>query len=473
MAKEATLERDDLAYARKGNRGFRILVVDDDDTILRVISRYLKDIGYSVETTVSGARSVEMVHEENYDLVILDLKLPDRSGLEVLKELKEANSGISVMMMTGYGKVETAVEAMKLGADDYLLKPFKSFDVLDMSIKRIKEYRDLKAECRFLKEQLNVIDNIVGKSKSMADIFQLIKKVAPLTSTVLIEGESGTGKELIARAIHQNSLRSQQRFVAINCGAIPLNLLESELFGYERGAFTGAVHEKRGLFEAANNGTIFLDEISEMDQSLQVKLLRVIQEKRFQRIGGTEEKATDVRIVTSTNRNLNEEVLNGRFRKDLYYRINVIKIHIPPLRDRPEDIPLLSHFFLQKYSKEFNKSHKGISPKVMSTILHYRWDGNVRELENVIEHAVAMAESDEISISDLPEYLVSATAANGLNTPLKPFDDAKRQFEKQYVERALEKCHGNIAEAARLTSIPRQNIYDKIKKYGVNPNQFR
>jgi DNA-binding NtrC family response regulator len=473
MAKEATLERDDLAYARKGNRGFRILVVDDDDTILRVISRYLKDIGYSVETTVSGARSVEMVHEENYDLVILDLKLPDRNGLEVLKELKEANSGISVMMMTGYGKVETAVEAMKLGADDYLLKPFKSFDVLDISIKRIKEYRDLKAECRFLKEQLNVIDNIVGKSKSLADIFQLIKKVAPLTSTVLIEGESGTGKELIARAIHQNSLRSQQRFVAINCGAIPLNLLESELFGYERGAFTGAVHEKRGLFEAANNGTLFLDEISEMDQSLQVKLLRVIQEKRFQRIGGTEEKATDVRIVTSTNRNLNEEVLHGRFRKDLYYRINVIKIHIPPLRDRPEDIPLLSHFFLQKYSKEFNKSQKGISPKVMSTILHYRWDGNVRELENVIEHAVAMAESDEISISDLPEYLVSATTANGLNTPLKPFDDAKRQFEKQYVERALEKCHGNIAEAARLTSIPRQNIYDKIKKYGVNPNQFR
>jgi DNA-binding NtrC family response regulator len=473
MGKEATLEKVDIAYGNNDARNFNILVVDDDDTILKVISRFLKDLGYTVDTTASGVRAVEKVAEKEYDLVILDLKLPDKNGLDVLKEVKESNSGISVLMMTGYGKVETAVEAMKLGADDYLLKPFKSFEVLEMAIKKIKEYRDLKAECRYLKEQLNVIDNIVGKSKAMGDIFQLLKKVSPLNSTVLIEGESGTGKELIARAVHQNSLRARQRFVAINCGAIPLNLLESELFGYERGAFTGAVQEKRGLFEAANHGTIFLDEISEMDQSLQVKLLRVIQEKRFQRIGGTEEIATDVRIVTSTNRTLSQEVLEGRFRKDLFYRINVIKIQIPPLRERPEDIPLLSHFFLTKYSKEFKKDLTGISPRAMSLFFHHRWDGNVRELENVIEHAVAMAESDEISLSDLPEYLVNATSGFDVGAALKPFDEAKRQFERQYVERALERCHGNIAEAARMTSIPRQNIYEKIKKYGIDPNLFR
>jgi DNA-binding NtrC family response regulator len=473
MGKEATLEKVDTSYSRNGDRSFSILVVDDDDTILKVISRFLKDLGYMVDTTASGVSAVEMIGEREYDLVILDLKLPDKNGLDVLKEVKGTGSGISVLMMTGYGKVETAVEAMKLGADDYLLKPFKSFEVLEMAIKKIKEYRELRAECRYLKEQLNVIDNIVGKSKAMSDIFQLLKKVSPLSSTVLIEGESGTGKELIARAIHQNSLRAQQRFVAINCGAIPLNLLESELFGYERGAFTGAVHEKRGLFEVANHGTIFLDEISEMDQSLQVKLLRVIQEKRFQRIGGTEEIATDVRIVTSTNRTLSQEVLEGRFRKDLFYRINVIKIQIPPLRERPEDIPLLSHFFLTKYSKEFKKDSTGISPRVMSVFLHHRWDGNVRELENVIEHAVAMAESEEISLSDLPESLVNATSGIDFSAVLKPFDEAKRQFERQYVERALEKCHGNIAEAARVTSIPRQNIYEKIKKYGIDPNLFR
>jgi DNA-binding NtrC family response regulator len=463
----------DVEYTKIENRSLSILVVDDDDTILKVISRFLKGLGYQVETTASGVRAVEKIAEKEYDLVILDLKLPDKNGLEVLKEVKEADSGISVLMMTGYGKVETAVEAMKLGADDYLLKPFKSLEVFGMAVRKIKEYRDLKAECRYLREQLNVIDNIVGKSKAMSDIFQLLKKVSPLSSTVLIEGESGTGKELIARAIHQNGLRSQQRFVAINCGAIPLNLLESELFGYERGAFTGAVQEKRGLFEAANRGTIFLDEISEMDQSLQVKLLRVIQEKRFQRIGGTEEIATDVRIVTSTNRNLSQEVVEGRFRKDLFYRINVIKIQIPPLRERLEDIPLLSHFFLTKYSKEFNKAITGISPRVMSVFLHYRWDGNVRELENVVEHAVAMGESEEISLADLPEYLVNATSGIEAGAAIKPFDEAKRHFERQYVERALEKCHGNIAEAARLTSIPRQNIYEKIKKYGIDPNLFR
>jgi DNA-binding NtrC family response regulator len=455
---------------------FKILVVDDDETILRVIRRFLGDLGYSVETTISGRRAVEKERETRFDLVILDLVLPDMNGLDVLSSIKKEDGSVSVLIMTGHGKIETAVQAMKLGADDYLQKPFKTLDVLNMAIRRIKEYRDLRAECTYLKEQLNEsfgLANIVGRSRKMIDIFQLVHKVAPLNSTVLIEGESGTGKELIARAVHQNSERRESRFVAINCGAIPLTLLESELFGYERGAFTGAVQEKKGYFEAADSGTIFLDEISEMDLALQVKLLRVIQEKKFQRIGGTREIATDVRIIASTNRNLDQEVTQNRFRKDLYYRINVIKITIPPLRERQEDIPLLSYFFLKKYREEFFKNVKGISPKVMKAFFRYRWEGNVRELENVLEHAVAMAESEEIQLHDLPKNIFHFEYFQTPPPASLPFDDAKRQFEKLYLERLLENTKGNVSEASRVSLIPRQNIYEKLKKLSIDPKRFR
>jgi DNA-binding NtrC family response regulator len=455
---------------------FKILVVDDDDTILKLIQRFLGDQGYQVDTTLSGKRAVEKERESRYDLVILDLVLPDMNGLEVLKTLKKEDSSVSVLIMTGHGKIETAVQAMKLGADDYLQKPFKSLDVLLMAIKRIKEYRDLRAECTYLKEQLNEtysLNNIIGRSRKITDIFQLIRKVAPLNSTVLIEGESGTGKELIARAIHQYSERKESRFVAINCGAIPVTLLESELFGYERGAFTGAVQEKKGYFEAADAGTIFLDEISEMDLALQVKLLRVIQEKKFQRIGGTREIATDVRIIASTNRNLDQEVLQNRFRKDLYYRINVIKITVPPLRERQEDIPLLSYYFVKKYNEEFGRNIRSISSKVINAFLNHRWDGNVRELENVVEHAVAMTESEEIYPHDLPKNVFSLDTERETHSPLLHFDEAKRQFEKQYLEGILEMTKGNVTEASRVSSIPRQNIYEKIRKLKIDPNRFR
>jgi len=455
---------------------FRVLVVDDDETVLGVISRFLSDHGYAVDTTMSGERAVEKQRRIKYDLALLDLKLPDSNGLDVLRALKRKDQSISVLIITGHGTVETAVEAMKLGADDYLLKPFKSLEVLQLAVQRAHRYRDLKTECAFLKEQLNEtvsIGNIVGKSKKMADIFQLIKKVAPLNSTVLLEGESGTGKELIARAVHQQSQRRNRRFVAINCGAIPANLLESELFGYEEGAFTGAVKEKRGLFEAANGGTIFLDEISEMDITLQVKLLRVIQEKTFQRIGGTEERATDVRIIASTNKDLEQEVFQKHFRKDLYYRINVIRITIPPLRERPEDIPLLSFHFLKKYREEFEKSVKSISPRVMDVFLHSAWDGNVRELENVIEHAVAMAEGSEIKVTDLPRSVVECQNRLSRDVHIHPFHVAKQDFEKQYLESVLEKAVGNVTKAAELSSIPRQNIYEKVKKYQLDLNRFR
>ncbi len=455
---------------------FRVLVVDDDETVLGVISRFLTDHGYEVDTTMSGERAMEKQRRIKYDLALLDLKLPDSNGLDVLRALKHKDQSISVLIITGHGTVETAVEAMKLGADDYLLKPFKSLEVLQLAVQRAHRYRDLKSECALLKEQLNEtvsIGNIVGKSKKMADIFQLIKKVAPLNSTVLLEGESGTGKELIARAVHQQSQRRDRRFVAINCGAIPANLLESELFGYEEGAFTGAVKEKRGLFEVANRGTIFLDEISEMDITLQVKLLRVIQEKKFQRIGGTEERTTDVRIIASTNKDLEQEVFQKHFRKDLYYRINVIRITIPPLRERPEDIPLLSFHFLKKYREEFEKKVKSISPRVMDIFLHFAWDGNVRELENVIEHAVAMAEGSEIKVTDLPRSVMECQNRLNRDVHIHPFQVAKQDFEKQYLESVLEKASGNVTKAADISSIPRQNIYEKVKKYQLDLNRFR
>ena len=454
----------------------QILVVDDDDTILKVIQRFLGDQGYQVDTTLSGKRAVEKERKSRYDLVILDLVLPDMNGLEVLKAIKKEDSSVSVLIMTGHGKIETAVQAMKLGADDYLQKPFKTLDELSMAIKRIKEYRNLRAECTYLKGQLHEtfnLNNIIGRSRKMADIFQLIRKVAPLNSTVLIEGESGTGKELIARAIHQYSDRKESRIVAINCGAIPVTLLESELFGYERGAFTGAVQEKKGYFEIADTGTIFLDEISEMDLALQVKLLRVIQEKKFQRIGGTREITTDVRIIASTNRNLEQEVLENRFRKDLYYRINVIKIIIPPLRERQEDIPLLSYYFIKKYTEEFGRNVRSISSKVMNIFLNHRWDGNVRELENVVEHAVAMAETDEIKFHDLPKNVFAIDTERGMHSPLLHFDEAKLQFEKQYLESILEKTKGNVTQASRVSLIPRQNIYEKIRKLKIDPKRFR
>ncbi len=456
--------------------GFKVLVVDDDCGILETLSDLLTLRGFENETSMSGREALEKLSVSDFDLVLLDLKMPDVDGLEVLREIKKIDKYISVVMMTGYGTIETAVKAMKLGADDYLLKPLGSIDELIVIMRRFEKLSELKNENRFFKEQLDLsfdMSNIIGRSRKMIKLFQLIRKVAPLSSTILIEGESGTGKELIARAIHRNSLRSEKRFVAINCGALPVELLESELFGHEKGAFTGAIRTKRGYFEVADGGTIFLDEISEMSLPLQVKLLRVLQEKKFNRVGGTEEHTSDVRIITSTNRNLEQEVINKRFREDLYYRINVIKISVPPLRDRREDIPYLLNFFLGKYSKEFSKDVKGISPRVLDALVSHSWEGNVRELENVVEYAVAMAEGEEITLFDLPSHVFGAELGLGKSFPYVPFVEAKRIFERNYLENMLIKTKGNMTEASRLTSIPRQNLYNKIRRYGLEPGKYR
>ena len=452
-----------------------MLVVDDEPSILRLLQGVLRQRSYHVDTAEGGLMALKLVRRNAYDLILLDMRMPDLDGLTTLREIKQIDSNPSVLIMTAYGTINSAVDAIKGGADDFLIKPV-SLDVLLVHIERIREYRNLKDECTHLRERIaDAVDGslLISKNKKMQEIRKLIVKIAPLPSTVLIQGESGTGKELIARAIHEQSPRNKQRFVAINCAVIPTHLLESELFGYERGAFTGAEGRKIGYFEAADQGTIFLDEISEMRVDLQVKLLRIIQERSFQRVGGTEEIYTDVRIIASTNRNLEEEVAQNRFRKDLYYRINVIRIDVPPLRERAEDISLLAYHFLKKYSKTFGKEVKRIAAPVVQLFMQNHWEGNVRELENTIERAVAVTESREIGIRDLPSAILQPGEKPEGKVEIRPFRLAKQQFEIAYLNRALSQVEGNIALAARVTNIPRQNLYEKLNKYGIDWKQFR
>jgi DNA-binding NtrC family response regulator len=453
----------------------RLLVVDDEPSIRTLLRAFLENRGYAVETASGGIPAVEMVQQRSFDLVVLDMMLPDQDGLAILKQIKTIDENLSVLIMTGYGTVKTAIEALKSGADDFLQKPL-SMEALGIIIEKVRERRRLWQECQYLRGQVSVQADgrvMTSRNKRMQEVFELVKKVAPLRSTVLIQGESGTGKELIARAIHQESPRAGKRFLAINCGVIPVHLLESELFGYERGAFTGAASRKIGYFEAAGGGTILLDEISEMSMELQVKLLRVIQERSFQRVGGTEDISTDVRIIASTNRNLENEVAEARFRKDLYYRINVVRIVVPPLRDRLEDIPLLCYFFLAKYAKEFRKEVERFEPAVMEVFQYHRWDGNVRELENVVERAVAMAEGTSITLKELPRELKKVEPVPRAGGDLMPFHLAKQSFENEYLRRVLERAQGNVSLASRLAAIPRQNFYEKMQKYRIDKNSFR
>jgi two-component system response regulator HydG len=428
-----------------------------------------------VETALGGVTAVELVRQRSFDLVLLDLMMPDQDGLLTLRQIKTIDENLSVLVITGYGTIKSAIEALKNGADEYLLKPL-SLEALSIFIERVRERRRLKGEYQYLRSLMDARNggrDLLTRNKRMEEILDLILKVAPLRSTVLLQGESGTGKELVARAIHRESPRAGKRFIAINCGVIPVHLLESELFGYERGAFTGANSRKIGYFEAAAGGTILLDEISEMSAELQVKLLRVIQERCFRRVGGTEEIPTDVRIIASTNRDLETEVAEGRFRKDLYYRLNVVRILVPPLRERPEDISLLAHYFLSKYAKEFNKELTGFDPAVLELFQGNPWDGNVRQLENVVERAVAIAEGKQVAAKDLPAELKKTDPLPAPNRELKPYQAAKKAFEVEYLQLVLEKAHGNISQASRLAAIPRQNLYEKLQKLGIDKDSYR
>ena len=439
----------------------RILVVDDEPAMRESLKDWLMEDGYEVGLARSGKEAITMVQEKSWEVILLDLKMPGMDGLEVLKKLKELDSEAEILMMTAYATVDTAIQAMKEGAFDYLVKPFDP-DEIEMLIKKIITHKELVLENILLRRQLeekNRYDEIIGKSDAMQGIFDLITRVAPSDSTILITGETGTGKELIAQAIHGNSERCYMPFVAVSCGALPDSLLESELFGYEKGAFTGAEYTKKGRFEMAEKGTLFLDEIGDISLKTQVDLLRVLQAKEFSRLGGQEIIKSDARVLAATNRDLKKAIEENRFREDLYYRLNVISIHVPALRERKEDIPLLAEAFIQKYCLEMNKEQVKISSSAMKSLIDYNWPGNVRELENVIERALVIGQGREIVADDLP--------FKTRDTTHKELPKSLKMMEKMHIERILEEDNWNISRAARELDIDRQTLYNKIEKYGI------
>lgn len=451
-----------------------ILIVDDEEDVRRVVSRTLQAAGFEPATAKDGSEALDLVQNHRFRLIFLDLNMPGPNGLETLKSVGQLDPNASVVMMTGYPTVETAVEAMKAGAKEFLLKPIKAAKVIELARKIAGRPAQGEPRRRPAAAGLETKkQRLITRDAAMRSTMELIDRAAAVPSTVLIEGESGTGKELVAHEIHDRSARSGRRFVAFNCAVIPEHLLESELFGYERGAFTGASTRKIGYFEAAQGGTIFLDEIGEMSADLQAKLLRVIQEHSFQRLGSTEEIATDARIIAATNRNLEAEIAAGRFRKDLYYRLNVIKIVIPPLRDRPEDILFLSSHFVERFSVEFDKHVAGIDREVAERFLAHRWEGNVRELRNVIERAMAVTTGVTIAASDLPEEIRRRAPRQAPPTTVSPYQDAKSRFEEEYLTQVMEEAQGNIALASRLAAISRQHFYEKLARYKIDQERFR
>ena len=451
-----------------------ILIVDDEKNYLVILSAVLEEEGFETLTANSGHKALEILKNSDVDLVLTDMKMPSMDGIELLENIKIKDSDIPVIMMTAYGTVEKAVEAMQKGAYNYILKPFENEKLIVYVNKAIAMYRVVK-ENRYLRKAIESqysFANIIGKSKAMQDVFQTIRKVAPTTATVLIEGESGTGKELTAKAIHFNSDRREKPFIAVNCSALAENLLESELFGHERGAFTGAVAMKKGRFELADEGTLFLDEIGELSQGLQVKLLRILQEKVFERVGGVKPVSVNIRIIAATNKKLKEEVDNQRFRKDLYFRLNVVHIVLPPLRQHPEDIRLLVSHFIKKYGSR----HKldipvtSVSRNVERLFYDYRWSGNVRELENVIERAIIMCSGEIIKIDDLPkdfkENVSAVFCLEGIPASAK-LHDTLTMVEVEMIERAMIMTNNVQSHAAKLLGIGKSGLSQKIKKYKI------
>ncbi len=435
----------------------------------------LRKEGYEVACARDGKEALNRLEARPYDLVLSDIRMPGADGMEVLNRAKELNPGTIVIMITAYGSTESAVEAMKRGAYDYITKPFQ-VDEIKLIIGKALEKKALEEENILLRKELKSkyqFGNLVGSSPEMLKVYDLIQRVTDTKANILISGESGTGKELVAKAVHYNSSRKDKPFITINCSAIPETLMESELFGYMKGAFTGAVSNKMGLFEAANGGATFLDEIGELSPSFQVKLLRVIQDRTFRRVGGTEDVEVDVRIICATNKNLEEEVRQGGFREDLFYRLNVIKIQIPPLRERREDIPVLARHFLDKYSRELGKETKKISEEAMESLLKYSYPGNVRELENIIERAVALESSNIILPESLPPVVFehpSESAFQGeLDLPPGGLDleEVVGGIEKGLLLKALKNARGVKKEAARLLRISFRSLRYRLKKYGV------
>ena len=445
----------------------KVLIVDDQQSILDVLSIMLKREGYEVLTALSGEEAIEVVRNDSIDLAITDLKMVPVDGIGVLEEIKKIDSEVAVIVMTAYASIQTAIDAMKKGAFEYVIKPFK-MDELRLLIQRALEQRSIIQENRSLKQQIQqkyTFDQLIGSSKQMQDLFSLIRKVAPTDSTVLVYGESGTGKELVARALHYNSKRRDRAFEPINCAALPEPLLESELFGHVKGAFTGAYVDKQGLFVAADKGTIFLDEVSAMSTAMQSKLLRVLQEREVKRVGDTRQRKVDVRVVAATNEDLKESVKKGTFREDLYYRLSVIPIEIVPLRQKKEDVPLLVKHFLDQQNKKTGRNRR-INPDALDILVGYDWPGNIRELENVVERACTLCEGDVILPGDLPPSLL-----NGSDSPGRVDHSLRsvlRDSERRHIRNVLKKAEGEKKKAAEILGISIPSLYRKLDQLGIN-----
>ncbi|MCX6564716.1 MAG: sigma-54 dependent transcriptional regulator [Candidatus Aminicenantes bacterium] len=452
-----------------------IHIIDDEPVIHDILTQLLTSEGYDVEISASGEEALEKYASQRFDLVLLDLLMPGMDGIEVLRAIKRIQPQAVVVIITAYASVESAIEAMKIGAFDYVQKPFKHEELL-LIVARALEHKNLREENLRLRDELKrkfSFGNIIGKSQVMINVFDLVKAAAPTRSTILVQGESGTGKELVARAIHENSNRAGFPFIVVNSGSLPPDLLESHLFGHVKGAFTGAVSEKQGLFEAADKGTIFFDEISSIGLETQAKLLRVMQDREFMRLGGIKTLRVDVRIIAATNTDLEELIRQKAFRKDLYYRLNVIKIELPPLRERKEDIPLLVKHFLAIYAKENEKEIDGVSEDVLEILEKNAWPGNVRELENLIERAVVFAKSRTITRDNLPEILLSPAkkegdiAGEGLN-----LRDQTLAFQKRLIETALKKAKGIQKTAALMLDVKPTTLNEMIKRLGIDAGEF-
>ncbi|MFP4058679.1 MAG: sigma-54-dependent transcriptional regulator [Candidatus Brocadiia bacterium] len=448
----------------------RALIVDDDRLTAEALRNNLQLDGHRADIATSAAQALKALAARNYDVVITDLRMPEVSGIELCDEVRNLYPDTQVVILTAYGTIENAVEAVKRGAYDYLTKPVDP-EKLSTLIDRIVEVHRLRDENRTLRDQIRAqrqSSRLIGSSPKMVEVLETIRTVAPTDATVLVRGESGTGKELVATAIHQLSPRSEQPLVKVNCAAIPETLLEDELFGHERGAFTGAHAQRKGRFETAHRGTIFLDEIAEMSPAVQAKLLRVTQEREFERVGGSDTIPVDVRIICSTNQNLEEAVREGRFREDLYYRVNVVPIVLPPLRERRDDILLLANHFLERFAERNNKSFQGISQQAQQKLLRYHWPGNVRELENCIERAVVMARGDAIEPGDIalnPD--ISGLAEDDIASQLVAEGFSVEDFERKLIHASLQKTGGNQSRAAELLGLTRRTLQYRIEKYDI------
>ncbi len=461
----------------------KILVVDDEEIVCLSCQRVLTEEGYEVKTTLSSQEALQLMADEYFDLAIVDLKMPGLDGMDLLRAIKKDYPQVQVIIITGFSTVESAVEAMKAGAFDYLPKPFTP-DQVTLVVKKALDSRSLMLENIYLREQLQSryrFENIVGISEKMQEVYRLILRVAPTNSTVLITGESGTGKELIARAIHFHSLRKDRQFIPVDCGVLSENLLESELFGHVKGSFTGAIVTKPGLFEVADGGTLFLDEIGNISLAMQSKLLRFIQEREFTPVGGTKIKKVDVRLIAATNKDLQEKIKEGTFREDLFYRLNIVPIHLPPLRERPDDIPLLAEHFLRKYCREMRKNLKKMSPAFLDLLKSYSWPGNVRELENIIERIVIMTDGEEIHPQHFPipvppkgeriTFQIPRTSEELKELKRHLRDKATEEAEKLFVLQALARNDWNVTKAARDVGMLRQNFQALMRKYNIRPHE--